>query len=157
MEIAMRFARRLGPSILAPLVAGCFVGTAMEVAKSEPAGSVHLDSAALGELTLAPAVCESGERRVFLGADFVDSSQGITTRLIVDPAGTATLRFFATERPLDQGTLFRREDCDRFELSLARTGWQVNEVYDLEVRLDFACRTESGDSAEGSLRVDHCH
>jgi len=142
--------------VIALLQGGCFIGTALEVAKSEPIGTVNLSSAALGKHTLTPAACTSGERQLFLGADFLDS-QGITTRLIVDPAGAVSLRLFAADHPLDEGLLFRRQDCGRFQLSLDRTGWRVNDVYDLRVSLEFDCRAASGDTAEGSLRVDHCH
>jgi hypothetical protein len=152
----MRFARLVLVPVVAVLHGGCFVGTALEVAKRQPIGTVNLASATLGNHMLTPTVCGSGERQLFFGADFLDS-QGITTRLIVDPAGAASLRLFAADHPLDEGLLFRRQDCSRFQLSLDRTGWQVNDVYDLRVSLEFDCRTASGDSAEGSLRVDHCH
>lgn len=143
-------------SSLAVLSAGCVVGTALQAAKSEPAGSVTLRSQALGERTLKPSACRSGEHQLFLGADFLDS-QGITTRLIVDPTGAATLRFFDAAHPLDPGVLFRRQDCGRLGLSLDRTGWKINDVYDLHVSLDFDCRDASGDTAAGQLAADHCH
>ena len=37
------------------------------------------------------------------------------------------------------------------ELALERTGWQINDVYDLRVRLDVDCRASSGDSVRGEL------
>ena len=134
---------------------GCLVGSAVEAAKSQASGTVHLTSSGLGNRTLAPTDCASGERQVFFGADFLDD-QGITTRLIIDPTGTASLRLFATDRPLDQGVVFHRQDCSRFELSLDRTGWRINDVYDLRVSLDFECRTASGDEAAGALAA-RCH
>jgi hypothetical protein len=143
-------------SSLALLSAGCVVGTALQAAKAEPAGGVTLRSPALGDRTLKPSACQSGEHQLFLGADFLDS-QGITTRLIVDPAGAASLRFFAAAHPLDPGVLFRRQDCGRFALSLDRTGWKINDFYDLHVSLDFDCRDASGNTAAGHLATDHCH
>ena len=98
---------------------GCVVSTAISAAKAQPAGSVTLTSAALGDHTLQPAECRSGEHQLFLGADFLDG-QGIVTRLIVAPTGGASLRFFAAAHPLEPGVLFRREDCGRFELTLFR-------------------------------------
>lgn len=141
---------------LLPLLAACFVGTALEIGKSQTSGSVQVTSATLGNHELAPNACVAGERQVFLGADFVDG-EGITTRLIVDPEGAATLRLFDAARPLEPGVIFRRGDCERFELSIDRTGWRVNDVHDLRVRLDFDCRAPSGDAAKGSLVADHCH
>lgn len=134
----------------------CFASTSLETAKNGSTGTVRVTSAALGNHELTPSGCVSGERQVFLGADFVQAG-GITTRLIVDPAGAATLRFFDGARPLEPGVLFHRGDCERFELSMERTGWRINDVYDLRVRLGFACRTPSGEAAEGSLVADHCH
>ena len=143
-------------SSLALLPAGCVVGTALQAAKDEPAGGVTLRSQALGDRTLKPSSCRSGEHQLFLGADFLDS-QGITTRLIIEPTGAASLRFFDVAHPLDPGVLFHRQDCDRLELSLDRTGWKINDIYDLRVSLDFDCRDASGDTAAGHLAADHCH
>jgi hypothetical protein len=143
--------------VVAALQVGCLASAALDASKSEAAGTVQLTSASLGNRTLAPTACASGEHQVFLGADFVDGPQGITTRLIIDPAGVATLRLFATSQPLDQGLLFRREDCSQFQLSLERTGWRINDVYDLRVSLEVDCRSASGDSIQGALTVGHCH
>jgi hypothetical protein len=136
-------------------LSGCVVGPALQAAKSEPAGSVTLRSQALGDRTLRPTACQSGEHQLFLGADFID--QGIATRLIVEPTGAVSLRLFDTAHPLDPGVLFHRQDCGRLELSLDRTGWRINDIYDLRVSLDFDCRTASGDTAAGHLATDHCH
>ncbi len=141
---------------LALLGAGCFVGTAIQAEKAAPAGSVTLRSQALGDRTLQPAACRSGEHQVFLGADFLDG-QGITTRLIIEPTGDVILRFFEADHPLAPGVLFRRQDCGRLELSLDRNGWRINDIYDLHVSLDLDCRDASGDTASGHLAVDHCH
>lgn len=141
---------------LALLCAGCVVSTALSAAKAEPAGRVTLTSPALGDHTLQPTECRSGEHQLFLGADFLDG-QGIVTRLIVAPTGAASLRFFPAAHPLDPGVLFRREDCGRFELTLDRTGWRINDIYDLQIRLDFECRAASGEAAAGHLVTDHCH
>jgi hypothetical protein len=141
---------------LALLGSGCAIGPALQAEKAEPAGRVTLESAVLGEHTLEPTACQSGEHQLFLGADFLDR-QGITTRLIVDPTGEVSLRFFGAAHPLDPGVLFRRQDCGRFELSLDRTGWRINDIYDLKVSLDFDCRNASGDTAMGHLATDHCH
>jgi hypothetical protein len=143
-------------SIALLLLSGCVSGTVPPADKAEPAGSVTLRSQALGERTLQPTVCLSGEHQVFLGADFLDS-QGITARLILDPTGAAMLRFFEAAHPLEQGVLFHRQDCGKFEMSLDSTGWQINDFYDLRVSLDFDCRTASGDAATGHLSTGHCH
>lgn len=43
---------------------------------------------------------------------------------------------FATSNPLDQGLLFHRENCSQFQLSLERTGWRINDIFDLRVSLE---------------------
>ena len=136
--------------------AGCVVGDALRVDEDRTTVSVELGSAAFGNLSLAPTACASGEHALFQGADFLDG-QGVTTRLILDPTGAASLRLFKAAQALDPGVLIRRQDCGRFEVSFERTGWQVNDVYDLRVRLDFDCRTPAGDTATGSLAAEHCH
>ena len=143
-------------SSFALLSAGCVVGTALQAEKAEPAGGVTLRSPALGDRTLKPAACQSGEHQLFLGADFLDG-QGITTRLVLEPTGAVSLRLFDAAHPLDPGVLFQRQDCGRFELSLDRTGWKINDIYDLRVSLSFDCRNASGDTAAGHLATDHCH
>ena len=140
---------------LALLSPGRVPGTVLSAVKAEPAGTVTLKSQALGDRTLKPAACQSGEHQLFLGADFLD--QGITARLILEPTGAASLRFFDAAHPLDPGVLFRRQDCGRFELSLDRNGWRINDIYDLRIRLDFDCRAASGETATGHLATDHCH
>jgi hypothetical protein len=156
MSSAMKPAPLLLLSGLALLSAGCVVGTALSIERSAPAGSVDLRSPSLGDRTLKPAECQSGEHQLFLGADFLDG-QGITTRLIVEPTGRASLRFFAAAHPLDPGVLFQRRDCGLFKLSLDRNGWRINDIYDLHISLDFECRAASGESATGHLVADHCH
>lgn len=151
---------RASLSIASLLLSGCVVNTALQAEKAEPAGSVTLRSQALGDRTLQPRVCQSGEHQLFLGADFLDyqgDHQGISTRLIIEPTGAVILRFFDVAHPLDPGVLFHRQDCGRFEMSLDRNGWQINDFYDLHISLDFDCRTASGDTAAGHLATDHCH
>ena len=138
------------------MLGGCIVGSALEAARSEPAGKVHLQSAKLGEHDLVPRACASGERQLFYGADFL-GDDGITVRLVVEPTGDAGLRFFRAAEPLTGGVVFPGGACNRFDLQLERTGWQINEFWDLRVRVDFDCRNGWGDAASGSLVAEHCH
>ncbi|HEY0514051.1 MAG TPA: hypothetical protein VGH73_19240 [Thermoanaerobaculia bacterium] len=156
MSNAMKPALFLLLSSLALFCAGCVVGTALSAARAAPAGSVELRSPSLGDRTLKPAACRSGEHQLFLGADFLDG-QGLTARLILEPTGRASLRFFEAAHPLDPGVLFQRQDCGRFELSLDRNGWRINDIYDLHISLDFECHAASGEAATGHLVADHCH
>ena len=144
-------------ALLAPSQVGCFAGAALQGFPDRPVGTVDLVSGTLGSHTLVPAACVSGERQLFLGADFVDDRQGLTLRLVLDPTGSATIRVFRSSNPLDRGVLFQRQDCSRLELSLERTGWSIDDIYDLRVDVDLDCRRASGDALQGKLAVEHCH
>ena len=135
----------------------CFASVPGLSRDAPPIGALAFATPALGEQTLAPASCLSGEHQLFLGADFVDPGSGWTARLLLEPTGAASLRVFEAARPLEPGVVFDRHDCSTFQLSLERTGWQIDEIYDLRVSLDVDCRNAAGDSAKGRLAVDHCH
>ena len=141
---------------LGTLFIGCATMPSITGNDAAPAGEIQLATATLGTAVLHPVTCTSGEWQMFLGADFPDAG-GVTTRLILDPHGVATLRFFRADRALEPGVSFERSACETFDVSLQRTGWQVNEIYDLRVSLNFSCRSESGDTAAGQVAVEHCH
>ena len=149
-----RFLRMIAPGPLL-LLGGCFATAGLPI-REGLAGSVHVEAPGASPATLTPVRCESGERQVFLGADFVDTADKVV-RLIVSATGASTVRVFDGAHPLDTGTLFHRADCTRFELTLDRTGWRVNDVYDLAVRFAFDCRTAAGEHAAGELAAEHCH
>lgn len=144
-------------SLAAALQSGCFATSAFEATHVDPTGTVEIVSPIIGNHTFTPTGCVSGERQIFLGGDFEDTSSNLVLRLFVEPSGEASIRIFPADRPLEPGLLFGKADCGRFQLSLDRTGWQVNDIYDLAIRLELSCSTTNGDTAEGSLTVDHCH
>jgi hypothetical protein len=136
---------------LAFLLTGCMSMPSITGHDAAPSGEIHF-----GTAVLHPTTCSSGQWQMFLGADFPDAS-GTTTRLILDPNGVATLRFFRADKPLEPGVSFTRSACEKFEVSLQRSGWEINDVYDLRVSLNFECRSASGDIASGQVTADHCH
>ena len=135
---------------------GCIVSSAIDASRDQPVGIVRFTDPDGRSTEFTPVSCVSGEQQVFLGADFLDDEQRVA-RLVVDPLGDASLRFFSNAEPMKPGVIFRRADCETFQLSLQRTGWEINEVYDLTVSLDFSCRLESGARASGNLGAPHCH
>jgi hypothetical protein len=155
-KIRLRFGLVFSLLLVALTLSGCFVRTALQATRSPPSGTIQLVSAALGTHNLTPSACASGERLVFLGADFLDG-EGITTRLIIEPTGDFTLRFFPTTQPLESGVLFQRADCSQFDLYFEHTGWRINDILDFHVEIDFNCRTASGDAAQGFIFAEHCH
>ena len=150
--------RRIAPLLMAAtlIVAGCGMYSGFEAMNDQPAGKVEYTTADGEEAELTPVRCASGQPESFHGADFVDA-EGKSVRLVVDPMGGATLRVFSLSDALEPGLVFQRSDCERFTLDLERTGWEINDVYDFSVRVDFACRNADGASASGTLESAHCH
>lgn len=124
---------------------------------SAPTGRVALSGPTFGEVEVVPGSCASGEHQLFLGADLRDEAAGITARLVVDPLTGPAVRFFRTAAPGEASLIFGRADCEVFDLSLARTGWQIDDVWDLRLALELRCRSESGDSVMGRLEAPSCH
>lgn len=139
------------------LQSGCVANTALVGRDSGPIGKIQVTSATFGNVALAPAACASGEHQLFLGADFLDSARGTVVRLILEPTGAATLRVFNTAHPLNPGVLFPQTACSKVLISFERTGWRIDDIYDVRVSLDVDCRTAAGDSLQGMLTVAHCH
>jgi hypothetical protein len=143
--------------LIAALLGGCGVQTAVVGGDGAPIGTVRVTSATFANVALTPAACNSGEHQLFLGADFLDRARGTAVRLILGPEGEATLRVFDTARPLEPGILFPRVACSKALIAFERTGWQINDIHDIRVSLDVDCRNASGDSLQGTLSVAHCH
>ena len=155
MRASKAFARI--PLLVAVLLGGCGAQTAVVGGAGAPIGTVRVTSATFGNATLAPAACASGEHQLFLGADFLDRTRGTALRLILGPTGEATLRVFDTARPLDPGIVFHRAACSKALIAFERTGWQINDIYDVRASLDLDCRNASGDTLQGTVSIAHCH
>ena len=138
------------------LQTGC-ASLAMGGRDAGPKGTVQVTSATLGNVSMTPSACVTGEYHLFLGADFVDSASGTTFRLILQPTGEAVLRVFSTAQPLQRGIVFSQSACTKFQLGFERTGWRINDFHDIRMSLDIDCRTASGDALQGMLTVAHCH
>ena len=139
------------------LQGGCVATGALVGSDSGPTGKMQITSATFGNVTLTPAACESGEHQLFLGADFLDGARGTALRLILEPTGEATLRVYNTANPLRPGIVIPHTACSKILISFERTGWRINDFYDVRVSLDVDCRTASGDSLQGTLGAAHCH
>ena len=67
------------------------------------------------------------------------------------------MRVFDTAQPFKPGIVVRHAACNKVLISFERTGWRINDIYDVRVSLDVDCRTASGDTLQGTLTVAHCH
>jgi hypothetical protein len=139
-----------------PLLTGCFASLHSLPLHDALSGTVELESPGRPPVTFTPVLCESGQRQSFFGVDFADERRHVV-RLIVSPIGAATVRVFDAATPLEAGAICRRGDCSRFELELDPSGWRVNDVDDVGVRIAFDCRTPDGAHASGELASEHCH
>lgn len=145
--------RLAGPTLSLLVLAGCGTGSLPPLRATVPDGEVSLTAA--GETrTFRPERCQSGEWRSFNGADFRAGDDVV--RVIVPPEGGASVRVFSADSPIEPGVVFDRAACSQFELSLGRSGWEVNDVAELTVDLRFTCANANGDSASGTLHSEHC-
>lgn len=120
-------------------------------------GSVTVASPLLGNVTVAPTACASGDRQQFLGGDFTDPASGLVVRLAVDPLEGPGARVFAASEPFGKSVVLRRSDCAAFHFSLEETGWRVNDVRDYRLSLELDCALADGTTVHGSVSTTHCH
>lgn len=102
-----------------------------------------------------PGFCLSGEVEQFFGFILGADGSPVVLRAVIDPLDGAGLRVVGLEGA--DGVVFRAEACERLELAVEPSGWRVNDVRDLNGRLDVSCSTAEGASVEGSVEVRHCH
>lgn len=138
---------------------GCFSAGPLRRDKPEVTGSLALAGPTFGERGLAPVSCTSGERQVFLGADFgeAEGAEGaLVARLVVDPLAGPAVRIAAAVAPFGPAVVVRRADCAVFHFSLAQTGWQINDQRVYSVSLELDCALSSGDRVAGRLLAPTC-
>lgn len=150
-----------GGALLA-VCAGCsisqLINEAHDVESPAVSGSVEMHGPNLGEHTLAPLQCRSGDRFHFFGVDLADDRQGLTLRLIEDPALGPEIRVFSREQAgTGGGVLYRPALCRTLERRLEHTGWRINEIRDVSGSLEVDCVTGGGDSIAGKIEFSHCH
>lgn len=138
--------------------AGCFTLQPVgENPNGQPMGSVEAGSPALGTATFQPGSCLAGEREMFLGADFIDSAQGMILRLVWDPLAGPAVRVFDRSDPSEKSIVFRKADCGRFDASLEGTNWRINDVDDYKVKADVECGDPQHGYIKAHLSAAHCH
>jgi hypothetical protein len=139
------------------LLSGCLSSTPVpEIASGAGLGSFAVASQTVGDHTLVPTACTSGDRQFFLGGDFKTAGSDLVVRLVVDPLGAPAVRVFSTEAEFDKSVVFKRADCSVFHFSLDTTGWRVNDVYDYQLTLQLDC-SKPGESLRGTASTTHCH
>ena len=105
------------------------------------------------ESTLGPRECVSGDRANFRGVDLI--SPPFVLRVAADPLeglGVAILGRGNRERPV-----FRTSACRVLSGDVNRSGWRVNDVWDVSGYVEADCRIPSGEELEGKITFENCH
>ena len=144
---------------LALVLSGCGLSSALrevgEVTNQSVSGELTLRGAQGEAVRWRPDSCLSGEVEQFFGFILGSDGSPVVLRAVIDPLDGSGLRVVGLEGA--DGVVFRREACERMELIVEPSGWQVNEIRDLNGRLDVSCSIAGVGSVEGSVEVRHCH
>ena len=143
-----------GALVLAFLLSGCAtLAEVKDVASPSTDGELSIRAPQGEPFSWKPDACLSGEHEQFFGFILGGAGSDVVLRAVLDPLDGPGLRLITPE-----GTaVFRPHLCERLELDVAPTGWRVNDMQDLNGRLDVSCTTPDGGSVEGSVEVRHCH
>jgi len=144
---------------------GCFSFPAMplpgyaatETAPAGVLGSFSVSSPLLGNATVAPTGCVSGDLQQFRGGDFSDPASGLVVRLVVDSLEGPAARVFDAADPFRKSVVLRRSECAVFHFSLEHTGLTINEVRDYRLSLELDCALADGTTVHGRASTTHCH
>ena len=117
-------------------------------------GEVQIRGGKLGELSLRPVVCLSGDRGMFRGVDLV--APPLIVRVAGEPIDGLAAALIDSASGERRG-VFRRRDCNILRGDIQRTGWRINEIADLSGFVDIDCRLPSGEEIRGSITFEHCH
>ena len=103
--------------------------------------------------TFAGVGCVSGDRASFRGVDL--RGPRWVLRIVADPLDGMAAAVLGT----DDGArfVFRSAACATLAGDVQRTGWRVDDVWDVSGHLTADCRLASGARLEGSVSFAHCH
>jgi hypothetical protein len=152
-------ARLLSLASLLVVTGGCFSAGPLGHGGPAVTGSLALAGPLFGAREVAPVACHSGERQIFLGADFVEAEEradALTARLVVDPLSGPAVRIAASAAPFGPALLVHRANCAVFHFSLAQAGWRLNDYWVYTVSLELDCALPSGDGVAGKLLAPTC-
>lgn len=148
-----------GIFLLSLLLSGCGLSSvlreAKDVANPSVAGELAFRAPQGEPVSWRPDVCFAGEYEQFFGFILRANGSPVVLRAAIDPLDGPGLRIVGLQG--SSGLVVRPDACERLELVVERTGWEVNEIQDLSGALDVRCTAEDGTSIEGSVEVRHCH
>jgi hypothetical protein len=144
-----------GVACLVALAAqGCSLAEVESMAGVQPgvSGEIVVRWADGEETALRPEACLSGDRANFRGADLV--SPPYVLRVVAEPLEGLGVAVLGREgaRPV-----FRSSSCAELRGDVQRSGWRVNDVWDVSGYLEADCRLASGEELHGRVTFEHCH
>ena len=148
--------RPLGLAMLALAVQGCSLhGLEAAVGVSTSIeGEIVIRGSEIGELTLRPQSCLSGDRGTFRGVDL--PVPPFILRVAAEPIEGLAVALIDADTGERRG-IFRRPDCRTLRGDVQRTGWQINHVDDVTGFVEVDCKSREGVQILGSIAFAHCH
>ncbi len=127
----------------------------------EVTGQLQGSGSLLGDFTLAPDTCSSGQHDGFFGV-WVGSTRSSeeVIKLYDDPrAGRVAIVQIpgSCKGPECKRVALDAKTCQRFTADIERTSTTINDVRVLDARLTLDCQLDSGDQISGSLTIEGCH
>lgn len=134
---------------------GCSTSGLMSTAGEGKAmeGQISVRWADGQETPIEPEACLSGDRANFRGVDLVAPPHVL--RVVAEPLdgiGAAVIDTGSGAR-----TIFRSASCTVLRGDIQRSGWTVNDIYDVSGSLEADCRLASGEELHGKISFAHCH
>ena len=152
--LGLFIAASIAVPIVIMIVTGGFGG-------GEVAGELRGSGPLVGDFTLRPDACASGQEDGFLGV-YLGAAEQSDARLKVfqDPAYGEMVQLQvpgSCEGPRCKQVLLKREICARLAVRVEKTNTTINDVRVLDGELDLDCTLASGDRITGAVRFEGCH
>ena len=110
----------------------------------------------VGNWTIHPNACFSGETKEYFGFEFYDESQPQSGgQLVVPPDTDSSVTLNSSKGGTDT---FHRDDCQVWDVDLHRTNTRYNAIWGLDGHAKFDCQFHDPDSRiTADLTVHECH
>jgi hypothetical protein len=144
--ISARWTACAGALLLATLTTGC---------TNELEGTAKITSKALGDHTIKPTECVSGERQGFFGADLREGgADDKTLRVINDPKEGYAVK--VNIPGTKKAVLLSESRCETFDVSVEKQNSEINDIQNVRGRVKIAC-TVDDDKISADLKFANCH
>lgn len=119
-------------------------------------GTLTTSGPPLGELTLTPVKCKSGQREGFHGVMLLDGDGKVVIRMVMDPVRgylVGVQKQDSCKGFQCEYVMFGREDCPLFDAAVENTNTTVNDIRVVEGHLKLDCRfKDTGGTVKADLK-----